>query len=400
MRNTFYKKNKIAIFAHNKILPFLKGMAGIYIHIPFCKQRCRYCAFYSTTKHSLKERYVDALCNELATRRNYINEKISSIYFGGGTPSLLTHSELEKILDTVFKNFNPAKEIETTLEANPDDLTIEYLDVLRALSFNRLSMGVQSFCDKQLSTLGRRHDTKKAIEAFGNARAVGFKNISIDLMFALPSSSIKEWHDTLKQAIELAPEHISAYNLTYEEDTPLYTAMQQGSIEPLSEDDNIEQFELLIKTLREAGYKHYEISNFAKPGYESKHNSSYWNDTPYLGCGAAAHSYNGKSRRWNINDIEQYIIGIEKSEPQFQEEHLTPQEQYNDTILTRLRTSNGICTKAIQEKFGHEIATYMMKAAAPHIANGCMRHTQEGIALTEKGIFISDYIIRDLIMID
>lgn len=395
----YFHRNRHSIF-RQILKKYLKYMAGIYLHIPFCKQRCKYCAFYSSTKHSLRELYVNALCHELTTRRNYIKEDIKTIYFGGGTPSLLTPGDLAKILDTIGGNFEVTKDAETTIEANPDDLSTEYLEALLKLSFNRLSMGVQSFSDRQLQALGRRHDAQKARKAFLDARAAGFQNISIDLMFALPSSSGTEWQHSLQCATELSPEHISAYNLTYEEDTPLYNELQKGNIEQISEEENIAQFEQLMQAMENAGYRHYEISNFAKPGYESKHNSSYWNGTPYLGCGAAAHSYNGASRRWNISDIEQYIIGIEKEQPLFQEEHLSIQEKYNDTILTRLRTSKGICTKDIQENFGSDIAAYMAKAAAPHIASGCLEQSQGCISLTRKGIFISDYIIRDLIMVN
>lgn len=373
-------------------------MAGIYIHIPFCKQRCKYCAFYSSTKHGLKGNYVVALCEEIATRRNYITENINTIYFGGGTPSSLSHSELRKIFDTIESNYTIDDNPEITLEANPDDLSPEYLNILSTLPFSRLSMGVQSFNNKQLSTLGRRHNAERARMAVHDARNAGFKNISIDLMFALPGSSLSEWQESLECAIELQPEHISAYNLTYEEGTSLYNEMQQGKIHSLSEEENIAQFETLIDTLTKANYRHYEISNFAKQGYESRHNSNYWNNTPYLGCGAAAHSYNGSSRQWNIDNIELYIKGIEEKIPCFEVEQLNLYERYNDTILTRLRTAKGVSTRMIREQFGNDIATIMMKAAKPHIENHNLKEEQETLSLTRKGIFISDYIIRDLII--
>lgn len=375
-------------------------MAGIYIHIPFCKQRCKYCAFYSSTKHGLKEKYVEALCKEIATRHNYITDNINTIYFGGGTPSSLSHSELRKIFDTIETNYRIDGNPEITLEANPDDLTPEYLAMLRTLPFNRLSMGVQSFSNKQLSALGRRHNAETARMAVDNARNAGFKNISIDLMFALPDSSQSEWQESLKYAIELQPEHISAYNLTYEEGTPLYNEMQQGKIKSVSEEENIAQFETLIDALKSADYIHYEISNFAKQGYESRHNSNYWNNTPYLGCGAAAHSYNGSSRQWNIDDIELYIKGIEENKPCFEVEILNLYERYNDTILTRLRTTKGVSTIMIKEQFGNDIASIMMKAAKPHIENKNLKEEQGTLSLTRKGVFISDYVIRDLIITD
>ena len=286
-------------------------MAGIYIHIPFCKQRCLYCAFYSCTKSNIQKQYIEALCKELYSRRTYIKEDIETIYIGGGTPSTLSPELLKCIFDTIYNNYHVTTDVEITMEANPDDLTPEYLDGLRTLPINRLSMGIQSFDDDILKMLGRRHTAQRAREAVNNARNAGFSNISIDLMFALPTSTRKSWMIDLKNAIALQPNHISAYNLTYEEDTPFFNALQKGNISPLSEDENIEQFELLLETLTQAGYQHYEISNFAQPGYKSRHNSSYWHDIPYLGCGASAHSYDGASRCWNIADIEEYINGIE-----------------------------------------------------------------------------------------
>lgn len=375
-------------------------MAGIYIHIPFCKQRCRYCAFYSSTHHNLKKKYIDALCKELVSRRCYITDRIDTIYFGGGTPSILSYTELREVFDAIWRCYNIADNPEITLEANPDDITPEYLNMLRNLPINRLSMGVQSFNDKMLSALGRRHNAQRACTALHDARTAGYNNISIDLMFALPESNSTEWRHDLECAIALQPDHISAYNLTYEEGTPLYSGMLQGKIMPVTEDENITQFELLIDTLVKAGYRHYEISNFAKPGYESRHNSGYWNNTPYIGCGAAAHSFNGVSRQWNIADIELYIRGVEEGNPNFEEEILSIYESYNDTILTRLRTAEGLSVEMIGHLYGDAVLESMMKAAKPHIANNNLKEEQGMLSLTRKGLFISDYVIRDLIITD
>ena len=376
-------------------------MAGIYIHIPFCKQRCNYCAFYSSTLYNIKEEYADAVCKELLMRKEYIKgEEINTIYFGGGTPSTLPITLLQKICDTIYKNYSVCSNAEVTIECNPDDLTEEFLAVLRQLTFNRISMGVQSFSDRQLKRLGRRHNAEKARRAVENARAAGYKNISIDLMFALPDSTIEEWEESINEAISLNPEHISAYNLMYEEDTPLHRALQRGDFEELSEEENVEQFSMLIKRMKEAGYCHYEISNFAKPGYESRHNSSYWNDTAYIGCGAAAHSYNGDSREWNISDIKEYIKGIESNNRNYEIEHLTEEERYNDAILTRLRTSDGIPLAWIKNKFSQRLNSYMLNAAKKHIEYGNIKKTDETLSLTEKGIFISDAVIRDLIYVE
>ena len=375
-------------------------MAGIYIHIPFCKQRCLYCAFYSSTLHSKQQEYCDALCREIIMRRNYIIGIIDTVYFGGGTPSTLTREQLQKILGTIKENYRLSPSAEITIEANPDDLTPEYLATLRSLSFNRLSMGIQSFDDAQLKAIGRRHTAERARQAVKDARTAGFENISIDLMFALPSSTSAQWQESIKQAIELRPTHISAYNLTYEEETPLYRALQQGKIEAVDEEENLKQFEILIEQLAAAGYRHYEISNFALPGYESRHNSSYWHDIPYLGCGAAAHSYNGESRSWNISDIKTYIEGINNGAPFSEVEQLTTAEQYNDAILTRLRTADGVPSDWMRKKFGDKLTDYMLKNAAPHIAAGRLKEQQGHLILTHKGLFVSDAIIRDLIYVE
>ena len=376
-------------------------MAVLYIHIPFCKQRCRYCAFYSTTLHSLQQEYVTALCKELAMRTGYAGNEISTIYFGGGTPSLLTDAQLRQITDTIKKEFHIAPQAEITIECNPDDLTPERLSLLRSIGFNRISMGVQSFDDKLLKMLGRRHTAQSAHDAVEAARAAGFHNISIDLMYALPGSTAESWASDLRTAIELHPSHISAYNLTYEENTPLQRDLQRGVIEELSEEENLEQFNTLVEELGKAGYRHYEISNFALPGYESRHNSSYWDDTPYTGCGAAAHSYNGTSREWNVADIKEYIKGIESGCRNFETEHLTPAERYNDTVLTRLRTAAGISPAAVKEKFGDTLYNYMIKGVRKEVAAGNLQQLPDGsFALTKKGIFVSDAVIRELIFVE
>ena len=375
-------------------------MAGIYIHIPFCKQRCLYCAFYSSTLHSRLQEYCDALCRELEMRRNYIIGIVDTVYFGGGTPSTLTHEQLQKILGTIKRNYTLSPSAEITIEANPDDLTPEYLTTLRSLSFNRLSMGIQSFDDTQLKALGRRHTAERARQAVEDARVAGFNNISIDLMFALPSSTHAQWQESIQQAISLHPTHISAYNLTYEEETPLYRALQQVKINAIDEDENLKQFETLIYTLSAAGYRHYEISNFALPGYESRHNSSYWHDIPYLGCGASAHSYNGKERSWNVADIELYIRGIETGNPDFEIEHLSENERYNDAIVTRLRTADGLPLEWFRHKFNKKLYDYLCRNIAPHIADGTLQESNGCVSLTHEGIFISDSIMRDLIYIE
>ena len=375
-------------------------MAGIYIHIPFCKQRCTYCAFYSTTLYNIRERYVNALCKEIALRKEYAGcTPIETIYFGGGTPSTLTTEQLQRICATVYATHSVSPTAEVTIECNPDDLTPDFLAQLKALPFNRISMGVQSFNDTQLKRLGRSHNADKARQAVKNAREAGYDNISIDLIFALPGSTITQWEHDLESAIALRPDHLSAYNLTYEEGTPLHRALERGDFAELSEEENVEQFQMLIAKLKEAGYNHYEISNFALPGRESRHNSSYWNDIPYIGCGAAAHSYNGTSRQWNIADVQEYIKGIECCAPNFEIEHLSEEERYNDTILTRLRTAKGIPLEWIKQKFCDRLNRHIQRAAEKEIALGNLKEENGYLSLTEKGIFISDTVIRELIFV-
>ena len=395
----FFKKEIKKVTSHSNF-NIKQQMAGIYIHIPFCKQRCNYCAFYSTTLYNIREKYVDALCKEIVMRKEYAAcAAIETIYFGGGTPSTLTMEQLQRICDTIYATYPVSDTAEVTIECNPDDLIPEFLAKLKHLPFNRISMGVQSFNDTQLKRLGRRHDAEKARQAVNNAREAGYDNISIDLIFALPGSTIAEWEHDLDSAIALHPDHLSAYNLTYEEGTPMHRALERGDFHELSEEENVEQFQLLITKLKQAGYKHYEISNFALPGRESRHNSSYWNDTPYIGCGAAAHSYNGTSRQWNIADIREYIKGVENGIPNFEIEELTEEERYNDTILTRLRTAKGIPLEWMKEKFNDRLNRYLQQMAEKEIALGNLKDEDGHLSLTEKGIFISDAVIRELIYI-
>ena len=393
----FFQRERKKLTSQQK----LTQMAGIYIHIPFCKQRCKYCAFYSSTLYNIKEEYANAVCKEIVMRKNYANgEEINTIYFGGGTPSTLPIELLQQICDTIYANHKVNDNAEVTIECNPDDLTPEFLDRLKKLPFNRISMGIQSFDDAQLRRLGRRHNADKARQAVHNARVAGYNNISIDLMFALPDSTTQSWKNDLESAIALKPDHLSAYNLMYEEDTALYKALMKGEFNELSEEENVEQFRMLIEKMKEAGYRHYEISNFAIPGKESRHNSSYWNDTIYIGCGAAAHSYNGISREWNIADAKEYIKGIESDKRIYEIENLTEEEQYNDTILTRLRTADGIPLEWMKSRFCNKLNDYMQKAAEKQIAYGNLKNKNGALSLTEKGIFISDAVIRELIYID
>jgi putative oxygen-independent coproporphyrinogen III oxidase len=376
-------------------------MAGIYLHIPFCKTRCIYCDFYSTTQSEIKDRYISALWNELHQRKSYLdNEPIETIYFGGGTPSQLSKDDFEKIFSTIEKEYNLEKCIEITLEANPDDLTPEYIKDLSLLPFNRVSIGIQTFNEQTLQLLRRRHTAEQAIQAVEACRTAGLQNISIDLMYGLPGETLKSWEADIEQAIALNVEHISAYHLIYEEGTPLYEMRLKHKIKEIDEDSSVDFFKLMIERLSEAGFLHYEISNFCKPGMYSKHNSSYWTGKKYLGCGPSAHSFNGKNRQWNISSLEQYIKGIENETPQIEIEELDTATQYNDFIITSLRTMWGLSLTKIEEKFGTELKIYCYKNAQRHIKNNKLKLLNDSLYLTQEGIFISDGIMSDLLWVN
>lgn len=360
-------------------------MGGIYLHIPFCQRRCSYCDFFSTTQSHRKEAYIQALLREMAVRSNELITPVQTIYLGGGTPSQLTIEQLRTLLQGLQQHFNTTQVQECTLEANPDDLTPEYLAALRQMGFNRLSMGVQSFSDSYLQLMNRRHTAQEAKDAFYNARQAGFDNISIDLMYGLPNQTRQDWQRTLDTAMQLRPEHLSAYHLTYEEGTPMYRLLDQAVDEEVSN----EFFWLLKDTLQQAGYEHYEISNFAQPGYRSQHNSNYWKGVAYVGLGAGAHSYDGQSvRSWNPDNLELYIQGIYEREG----EHLTPQDQYNELVMTRLRTCEGVPEQAIPDALRKQWNIRVDKWLKESYLERCNNF----VRLTKKGIFVSDSIIRDL----
>lgn len=376
-------------------------MAGIYLHIPFCKTRCIYCDFYSTTRSELKSRYVQALCRELEMRKEYLKgEEIETIYFGGGTPSQLGKEDFELIFDTIRTHYGLSHCREITLEANPDDLSKDYLQMLSFLPFNRLSMGIQTFEDATLTLLKRRHNARIAIEAIGRCREAGFHNISIDLIYGLPGETKERWENDLRQAINLNVEHISAYHLTYEEDTPIYKMLKQHQISEVDEDASMEFFTLLIEYLQKAGFEHYEISNFCRHGKYSRHNTSYWKGIPYLGCGPSAHSFDGTTREWNVSSIDLYIKGIEEGQRAFEIEYLDKTTRYNEFIITTIRTVWGAPIEKLKQTFGNELWEYCRKMAAPYLENGKLEIHDGALRLTREGIFISDSIMSDLLWVD
>lgn len=376
-------------------------MAGIYIHIPFCKTRCIYCDFYSTTRSELKHRYTQALCLELSLRQDYLKgEPVKTIYFGGGTPSQLDEDDFRQIFAAIEHTYGLLNAEEITLEANPDDLTEEYTSMLRSLPFNRISMGIQTFDDSTLKLLNRRHTAQQAREAVARCRKAGFNNISIDLIYGLPGETEEHWTNDLNQAIALNVEHISAYHLTYEEGTRLYQLLQARTLTEVDEEASLRFFTLLKEKLEAAGYVHYEISNFCKPGMHSRHNSSYWHGIPYLGCGPSAHSFDTCSREWNTASLEEYLASLESGQRTFEREALNLPTRYNEYIMTALRTMQGISLTEIEEKFGQQLYQYFLKIATPYLKEGLLKKTDNRISLTRESIFISDGIISDLFFDD
>ena len=360
-------------------------MAGLYLHIPFCARRCSYCDFYSTTRSALRDAYADALVREAGRRKTEIREPFQTVYFGGGTPSQLTVAQLERILNGLNRHLDLSQVTECTLEANPDDLRPEYLSALRQLGFNRLSVGVQSFNDAYLKFMNRRHTAAEAVQAIQRARGAGFSNLSVDLMYGLPKQTETDWNHTLLQAIDLRPEHLSAYHLSYEEGTVMYRYRNDA----VSEETSLRLFHTLCNTLAEKGYEHYEISNFALPRRRSLHNSHYWQGIPYLGLGAGAHSYDGKNRRcWNPDNLEGYLNGSAGRE----EETLSDKDHYNELVMTRLRIIEGIDTSEIPESYRDGF----LRRARIWLRQSLLEERNGRVRLTKKGIFVSDSIIRDL----
>lgn len=376
-------------------------MAGIYIHVPFCKTRCIYCDFYTRTDMSPKHNYVSAVCREIELRKHYIsNEIVKTIYFGGGTPSQLSYGDFQQIFDTIRANFAVAPDAEITMEANPDDLDIKYLETLRGLPFNRLSIGIQSFDNDELKFLKRRHSAERAIGAVSLCKSLGYNNISIDLMYGLPNQTMDIWQRNLEQAINLDVQHISSYHLIYEQGTRLYRLFKLGDVKPVDEDLSVQMFSTMIDSLSAAGFQHYEISNFARNGLYSKHNSSYWLGKKYLGLGPAAHSFDGQNRAWNIPSISKYVEAIGQANPAIETECLDKNTSYNDFILTGMRTMWGVNLVVLESRFGASMKDYCMKNVQKYINQGFVTNHDNVLKLTREGIFISDGIMSDLMWVE
>lgn len=369
---------------------------GLYIHIPFCRQACRYCDFYFTVSLNQKEELLKAIGKEIIERlTNSENANISTIYFGGGTPSVLEAKDIQYLLKLIYSKCVINTEPEITLEANPDDLSYEYLQNLLNLGINRLSIGIQSFCSEDLLLMRRSHTPEKGILAIENAIKSGFVNINADLIYGLPGMSENSFRRNLELLTDYNIQHISAYHITYEAGTVFDHWRKKGRLVPVDEDTSVSHFHLLRSFLKEKEYDHYEISNFARPGFFSVHNSNYWRQLPYIGIGPSAHSYTGFSRRWNYSSNKKYLEGILKGIIYYEEEELSENDLFNEFIMTSLRTKWGMDTGILKSRFGEQKYNYVKSKAVKYLEDELMENHTTTYNLTERGMLLSDYIISD-----
>jgi oxygen-independent coproporphyrinogen-3 oxidase len=371
-------------------------MAGVYVHIPFCRKACHYCNFHFSTNVTSLPEMTAAIIAEAALRKDYLQETVNTVYFGGGTPSLLEAADLKRIIDALRLNFDVAGNAEITLEANPDDITVDRLADWRDVGINRLSIGVQSFFDEDLLWMNRAHNAVQAAVALGKAREFGFSNITIDLIYGVPGLTDERWKTNVVKAVSSGVTHLSCYALTVEPKTALEKMIALHKMEDVDPDQQARQFQLLCTWLEEAGFEHYELSNFAKPGFRSRHNSSYWQGKPYLGLGPSAHSFNGESRQWNIANNAQYLQSIKEGLVPFEKEILTPTQQLNEYLMTALRTVEGISVGTIEERWGKSVRSSVLMRAKKHIDINHLALAGDTILLTREGKFLADGIASDL----
>lgn len=372
-------------------------MAGLYIHIPFCSQKCIYCDFYSVPVREKADEYIKSILAELKSRiRELDGEEISTIYLGGGTPSMLSLEQIGYLISNIGSICDLDDVAEFTMEVNPDDITQEYANGLHGMNINRISMGIQSFNDDELKTIKRRHDSSQAADALEYLKKAGFENISIDLIYCLPGQTLESWSETVNRAVNAGVQHISAYGLTYEEGTAIYKMRDRGEVTEATETMYVDFYKILTEKLRKAGFVHYEISNFALAGKYSRHNCSYWNDMAYLGLGSSAHSYTGNKRRFNPNGVREYIRAMNNGEIFYRTEEETIYERYNDFVMTRLRTMWGIDMAELKNKFGESLVSFFEKNSKKYILSGDLLVNEGTVKISQDGIMLSDSIFRDL----
>jgi oxygen-independent coproporphyrinogen-3 oxidase len=372
-------------------------MAGIYIHIPFCKTRCHYCNFYSMASVKHKPAFVDKLLEEIQLQRSYLGDQaVNTIYLGGGTPSLLNADELNRIFDGIQQNFNVSEDAEISLEANPDDVSPKWVTDIRETMVNRISMGVQSFHDDDLQYLNRIHSAEEAVRAIKLIQDSGIDNLTIDLIYGIPGLSIQKWEENLERFFTLNIPHLSAYALTVEKKTALDNLIAKGKVPAPEEKESIAHFKTLIRLTEENEFIHYEISNFALEGFYSKHNSTYWTGGHYLGLGPSAHSYNGHTRRWNKASTKKWLELKEYYSETFEEEVLSPEQRYNEYVMTSLRTIWGCDISLVQQEFGDNYAKHLLAEANKHVDIYNLEHKGNRLFLTAKGKLFADGIASDL----
>lgn len=371
-------------------------MAGIYIHIPFCRKACHYCNFHFSVSQNMLPQMMNAICREAELRNNYLHEAIETIYFGGGTPSLVTIDDLQFTIEKLRTLFNVDTNAEITLEANPDDITIEKLNAWKDIGITRLSIGIQSFFDDDLQWMNRAHNAGQARKSIELAMQAGFNNITIDLIYGTPHLSDEDWLQNLETALQLNVPHLSCYALTVEPNTALQKMIAQHKKEDVDAEKQSRQFELLMQWSAANGYEHYEISNFAKAGFRSRHNSSYWQGKPYLGLGPSAHSYNGLSRQWNIANNALYIKSIEQNIVPFEKEELTSTQKINEYLMTGLRTAEGVALDHLKRIAGEQTTTFIYHDAQKFIQQDLMQLSNKALVLTNKGKLFADGIAADL----
>jgi len=371
-------------------------MAGIYIHIPFCKSKCAYCNFFSVVTEKQRSDILDVIKKEAAFRKSYLNdEEVKTIYFGGGTPSLLKPVEIQSILDVLYKNFNICDNPEITLETNPDTVDEKVLKDFNILGINRLSVGIQSFFDDDLQYLSRKHDSKHALQVLDWANAIGFQEITIDLIYGIPTLTEEKWAKNLDIFFSKGINHLSAYALTIEEKTALGKQIKKGIAAPVDEDMTIRHYEMLVERAENEGFIHYEISNFARPDHYSRHNRSYWNGDKYLGIGPSAHSFDGNSRQWNVSNLNEYVNNFPEK-PWFEKETLTADDKYNEYVMTSLRTCWGCDVEHVSKCFGTKYRSYFEKNIRPYVTDGRIVNKNSHFTLTEEGMLFADGIAAEL----
>jgi oxygen-independent coproporphyrinogen-3 oxidase len=375
-------------------------LAGIYIHIPFCKKACFYCDFHFSVSFQQKDEVVASLIKELKERKNFIGqEEVKTIYFGGGTPSVLSAGNISEILKEVYAQYTVNDNAEITFECNPDDLSKEYLVGLKECGVNRLSIGIQSLNDESLTWMNRSHNVTQALQAIDSAAALGFRDMTIDLIYGIPMLTEDEWRQTLKRALAMPINHLSAYSLTLEENTPYNKLVEQKKYKKPNDDDASRHFEILLEEIKLAGWEHYEVSNFCKAGNYSKHNTAYWQNVKYLGIGPSAHSFDGKSRHWNVRSNKEYIQKIQAGESVSESEELSTKDIVNEALLTGLRTKWGVNLAEVKEQYEYDIAATNQNQIMEWQQKDWLEMKDGVLRLRADGFLFADYIASELFVL-